>query len=68
MADLKDTVILQNTEMSAEELAQQLREVRSLIVRLIAVEGAGSLYSGLELSNALYTIEYLTEKVNLKDA
>lgn len=68
MADLKDTVILQNTEMSAEELAQQLREVRSLIVRLIAVEGAGSLYSGLELSNALYTIEYLAEKVNLKDA
>ena len=62
----KNTIVVHACEMGAEEIKQQLREVRALIVCLIG-EAGNSCYTGLELSNALYTIQYLTEDVNLID-
>ena len=62
----KDTIVVHAHEMSAEEIKQHLREVRALIVRLIGSTGHET-YTGLELSNALYTIQYLTEDANLID-
>lgn len=62
----KDTIVVHAHEMSAEEIKQHLREVRALIVRLIGSTGPET-YTGLELSNALYTIQYLTEDANLID-
>lgn len=62
----KDTIVVHAHEMSAEEIKQHLREVRALIVRLIGSTDHET-YTGLELSNALYTIQYLTEDANLID-
>lgn len=62
----KDNIVVHAHEMSAEEIKQHLREVRALIVRLIGSAGDEA-YTGLELSNALYTIQYLTEDANLID-
>lgn len=62
----KDTIVVHSSDVSAEEIKQRLREVRALIVCLLG--SADKDYTGLELSNALYTIQYLTEDVNLIDA
>ncbi len=62
----KDTIVVKSRDVSAEEIKQRLREVRALIVCLLG--SADKDYTGLELSNALYTIQYLTEDVNLIDA
>ena len=62
----KDTIVVKSSDVSAEEIKQRLREVRALIVCLLG--SADKDYTGLELSNALYTIQYLTEDVNLIDA
>lgn len=62
----KDTIVVKSRDVSAEEIKQCLREVRALIVCLLS--SADKDYTGLELSNALYTIQYLTEDVNLIDA
>ena len=62
----KDTIVVKSRDVSAEEIKQRLREVRALIVCLLG--SADKDYTGLELSNALYTIQYLTEDANLIDA
>ena len=62
----KDTILVKSRDVSAEEIKQRLREVRALIVCLLG--SADKDYTGLELSNALYTIQYLTEDANLIDA
>ena len=62
----KDTIVVKSRDVGAEEIKQRLREVRALIVCLLG--SADKDYTGLELSNALYTIQYLTEDVNLIDA
>lgn len=62
----KDTIVVKSRDVNAEEIKQRLREVRALIVCLLG--SADKDYTGLELSNALYTIQYLTEDVNLIDA
>lgn len=63
----KDTIVVHARNVSAEDIKQQLREVRALIVCLLGSADKDQ-YTGLELSNALYTIQYLTEDANLIDA
>lgn len=63
----KDTIVVHARDVSAEDIKQQLREVRALIVCLLGSADKDQ-YNGLELSNALYTIQYLTEDANLIDA